>query len=135
MTSTGIPALNITPTVVGPTQAIPTTSAYHQIVMGLQAAVAIGIFAAIVLFSVFPAHAASMTINPDADLDTTQVVDHRDADPDTFYLVLNEDAPDAVADCLTELGWRGKFDDGMPAIYAPTVVIRDCGGDVSVQPR
>lgn len=119
--------------VVGPTSPIVRTSRYREIVMGLQAAIAIGVFAAFVGLSVVPAHATpGMHINPAAELDTTQIIDHRGIDPDTFYRVAGEgDVPDLVADCLTALGWSGKDDDGMAAIYAPTVVIKDCGGTVS----
>lgn len=115
--------------VVGPTSPIPS-STYRQIVMGLQAAIAIGVFAAFVLFSALPAHAApGMRINPAAELDTTQIQDDRG--PSTFYRLAGDgDSPDPVAECLSRLGWVGK-DDGMPAIYAPTVVIKDCGGTVS----
>lgn len=119
--------------VVGPIQHIserPESSTYRQIVMGLQAAVAIFVFSAIVLFSVMPAHASTgMRINPAVELDTTQVQDDRG--PSTFYRVAGDgDVPDAVADCLTSKGWAGK-DDGMAAIYAPTAVIIKCGGTVS----
>lgn len=50
--------------------------------------------------------------------------------PRTFYLLPDEDGDDPVADCLLDLGWIGKPDDAMEAIYAPTIVIRQCGGEV-----
>lgn len=49
--------------------------------------------------------------------------------PSTYYLLADDDSIDAVAQCLTDLGWSGIAGDGRSAIYAPTVVIRDCGGE------
>lgn len=54
--------------------------------------------------------------------------------PGTYYVVTDDAHGDAVATCLTSLGWRGIAGDGMDAIYAPTVVIQRCGGRVSGRP-
>lgn len=53
------------------------------------------------------------------------------ADPTTYYLVPDTDQGAAVASCLTGYGWHGIQGDRMDAIYAPTAVIRTCGGEVT----
>lgn len=52
--------------------------------------------------------------------------------PSTFYTLDSDDSVDMVAECLLDLGWRGK-PDGMPRVYAPLSAIRICGGDVGYQ--
>lgn len=55
----------------------------------------------------------------------------QDPEPQTYYLIPGGDGNEAdpVAGCLLRLGWHGRADDGLAAIYAPTAVIRNCGGE------
>ena len=66
--------------------------------------------------------AAALTLATPTPADTPE------PEPTTYYQLPAEDAADPVADCLLALGWSGRAGDGMAAIYAPTPVIRSCGG-------
>lgn len=64
------------------------------------------------------------TIDPDAELDTSHVVD-LSVVGDRYELV-DDETSDPVADCLIAQGYRGLPGDGQAVIYAPAAVVEGC---------